>query len=221
MARILLVSLLLPVAAVVAQAQTPGTVQASGSATINVNPDQAHLTVGVVTQASTAQDAASQNATQTTAMLAALTSVLGNRGMVQTIAYSVSPRYNNAQPAAIIGYTASNTVQATVYDLSLIGKLIDAANGAGANNVGGLNFGLQDSEPTMQQALSQAAAQARARAAAIASGLGSKTGAVVAAQQGGSVIPVPGLAGTSTPTPIQTGMVAVSATVTVTMALTQ
>ncbi len=221
MARILVLCLLLPIAVLVAQGQTPGTVQASGSATINVNPDQAQLTVGVVTQGATAQEAGSQNASQTTAMLSALTSVLGNNGKVQTIGYSVSPQYNNKQPAQITGYMASNTVQVTLYDLSRIGRLIDAANGAGANHVSSLNFGLQNPEPTMEQALSQAAAQARARAAAIASGLGSKTGAVVSAQQGGSVIPVIGLAGAASPTPIETGTVAVSATVTVTLALTQ
>jgi len=39
---------------------------------------------------------------------------------MQTTGYSVYPRYNNAQPAAIIEYTASNTVQITTYNLSNI-----------------------------------------------------------------------------------------------------
>src|ERR671930_199953 len=78
-----------------AQAQGPGTVQATGTATISVAPDQAQFTAGVITQGASAQDAAQQNATQTAAMLNALKSVLGTSGTVQTVGYSVSPRYNN------------------------------------------------------------------------------------------------------------------------------
>jgi len=70
--------------------------------------------------------------------------------------------------------------------------------------------------------LGQAAKQARAHADAIAAGLGAKTGAVVSAQEGGSVSPVV-IAGTAgaAPTPIQTGQVSVSASVTITVQLAQ
>src|ERR1044072_2135579 len=99
-----LCSLLILIAMVLqAQTQGAGTVQASGTATISVAPDQAQLTAGVITQAATAQDAAQQNATQTAAMLAAIKSVLGSNGTVQTVGYSVSPRYNNSQPPTVTG----------------------------------------------------------------------------------------------------------------------
>ena len=128
-------------------AQTPPSIQASGSATINVDPDQASLSVGVITQAATAQAAAEQNAAAATTMINALKSVLGNNGTIKTIYYSISPRYNNAQPAAIVGYTVSNTVQVIGNNINLVGPLIDAANQAGANNISGPNFGLQDPGP--------------------------------------------------------------------------
>jgi uncharacterized protein len=205
-------------------AQTPpsGTVQATGTATISVPPDQAHFTAGVVTQASTAQDAAQQNATQTAAMLNAIKSVLGNTGTVQTVGYSVSPRYSNSQPPTVIGYTASNTVQVTTINLNLVGPLIDAANQAGANNVSGLSFSLQDPDPVLQQALGKASKQALVHAGAIAQGLGAKTGAVISAQEGGGVIPIGRDGGTAAATtPIQTGTVNVYATVSVMVQLIQ
>jgi uncharacterized protein len=118
---------LLPLLAV---AQTPASVQATGSATVYVAPDQAQLTAGVITQAATAQAAAEQNATSTTAMLNALKAVLGVNGTIQTVGYSISPRYSNANPPVITGYTASNTVQITTVNLNLVGPLIDAANQA-------------------------------------------------------------------------------------------
>jgi uncharacterized protein YggE len=218
-----LCSLLILIAMVLqAQTQGAGTVQASGTATISVAPDQAQLTAGVITQAATAQDAAQQNATQTAAMLAAIKSVLGSNGTVQTVGYSVTPRYSNSQPPSVIGYTASNTVQVTTINLNLVGPLIDAANGAGANNVSGISFSLQDPDPVLQQALGKASKQALGHAGAIAQGLGAKTGAVVSAQEGARVTPVFGDAGpTAAATPVQTGTVSVSATVTVTVQLLQ
>jgi uncharacterized protein len=221
MTKILGLCLLVPLAGL---AQAAGTIQAGGTATLSANPDQAHISIGVVTDGSTAQDAAQRNATLATAVLNALKQVLGNAGTIQTISYSVNPRYNSTsgQAAVIVGYTASNTLQVTTLDLSLIGNLIDTANQAGANSVGGLQFSLRDPEPLRQQALGLAAKQARAHADAIAAGLGAKTGAVISAQEGGSVSPV-GIAGTAAaaPTPIQTGQVSVTASVTITVQLAQ
>src|SRR5436305_3975334 len=92
-----------------ASAQTNRTIRANGNATLMVNPDQASLDVGVVTSAATAQDSAAQNATQTTAVITALKTVLGATGSVQTQYYSVSPRYAQ-NSSTITGYTTNNTL---------------------------------------------------------------------------------------------------------------
>jgi uncharacterized protein YggE len=223
--RSLLVCLPLAAGALLAQI-SPHVIQAVGSATISVNPDQAKLSVGVVTQGATAQDAGQQNAALTTTVLNALKGVLGTAGTIQTIGYSVSPRYSTTQgqPSVIIGYTATNTVEVTTTDLTIIGRLIDTANQAGANSVGNLSFGLQNPEPVMEQALGQAAKQAQAHANAIATGLGAKTGVVISALEGATATPilVGGIASTAAvPTPIQTGTVSVSASVTISVQLIQ
>jgi uncharacterized protein len=205
----------------IAAAQTSRTIQATGSATLTATPDQAMLDVGVVTTATTAQDSAQQNATQTTAVLTAVKAVLGTAGSVQTVSYSVSPRYAS-NSSTINGYATTNTIRVTTTDLTLIGRLIDAANGAGANSVSNLGFGLQDPDPFVQQALTSATKQAMAHANAIASGLGGKAGAVVSAQEGASYSPIV-LATTSvngaTITPVQTGTVNVYASVTLVVQL--
>ncbi|HEY2016692.1 MAG TPA: SIMPL domain-containing protein [Bryobacteraceae bacterium] len=215
-----LIFCLLTASTALAQAAIPGTIQAVGSATITFTPNQAQFTVGVVTQGTTAQDAAQQNATLSTTVQNALKSALGTNGNLQTLNYSVTPRYSNQQPPILIGYTASNTVEVTSYNLSAIGNLIDVATQAGANNVGGVSFGLQNPDPLVQQALTQAGKQALAYAAAIAAGVGGKAGAVVSAIQGTAYAPitVPGTAAGST-TPIQVGTVSISASVTVTVQL--
>src|SRR5260370_34744863 len=161
-------------------------VVASGMASVSAKPDQAKLDVGVVTQAATAQDAAAQNASQVDAVLAQPRAVLGSAADIKTISYSLSPNYRYPQgaPPVLTGYTASHTVHITMRDLSLIGKTIDAASQAGANNVQGLRFTIQDEEPLPQQALGLAAKQASAYAQAIVVGLGGSLGATVTAQEG-------------------------------------
>ncbi len=202
---------------------TSGTIQAVGNGIIHVTPDQAQLTVSVVTQGATAQEAGQQNAALTDAVITALKSVIGSTGTVQTIGYSVYPRYNPPpNSSTIVGYTATNTVQVTTTNLAALGTLIDTANQAGASVVGGLSFGLQDPEPAKQQALTKAAQVAQQHASAIAAGFGRKAGAVVSALEGVTYAPVvagdAGLAGAgATTTPVQTGTVTVSATVTLTV----
>src|ERR1039457_1180597 len=220
-----LLLLVLSCPAMAAQTAVPS-VQANGSATLTAKPDQAQLDVGVVTNGSTAQDASQQNANLSNTVQAALSGVLGAAGTLQTVTYYVPPRYSNApnQSSVIIGYTASNTVRVTTLDLSKIGLLIDAANQAGANSLGGLSFGLQNPEPLVEQALTQATKQATAHAAAIAAGLGGKPGAVMSAQEGSSYAPVVvGGGGAALPvtTPVQTGTVTVYATVTIQVGLVQ
>jgi uncharacterized protein YggE len=217
---------LLPIflASAVLSAQTAaGSIQATGTATLNVNPDEVQLGLSVNTSAATANQAAQQNAAQTNAVIAALNQVLGQAGSIQTAGYSLYPQYSNSANPTVVGYTVSNSLQVTTTVLALAGPLIDAANQSGASNIGGLSFGLQNPDPTVQQALAAAAKQALAHAGAIAGGLGAKAGAVISAQQSSSVNPLPGapMAAASNATPVLTGTVSVSATVTVTVALSQ
>ena len=227
MVRILsLFLLVLPLTGIPATAQTAsGSIQATGTANLNVQPDQVQLYVTVTTQANTAAQAGQQNATQTTAMITALNQVLGKSGMLQTTGYSLYPRYSTAvgQSSTIVGYTAQNTLLITAYDLSLSGPLIDAANQAGASTVSSLSFGLQNPEPSRLQALTQAGKVAQSHASAIASGLGAKAGAVLSAVESdsSSVVPVFSGPGASTSTPVMSGTVTVSATVTITVQLLQ
>jgi hypothetical protein len=220
------IALLLLFAACLASAQTINTIQASGNATRNVKPDMAQLTIGVVTDATTAQAAADQNASTSDAVIKALQAVLGTNGTIETLYYSISPRYSN-QPnltPAVVGYTVNNTVQVTTTNISLVGKLIDTGNSAGANSINGPSYGLQNPDPETQLALAAASKQALAHAAAIASGLGAKTGAVISAQEASTITPILTAGGTfqgGTATPIQTGTVSVSAHVTVTVAMVQ
>ncbi|MCZ2148179.1 MAG: SIMPL domain-containing protein [Bryobacterales bacterium] len=191
-------------------------VRASGDGVVSIKPDQAKVSVGVTTQAQTAQDASDQNATATSKVLGDLRGLLGANADIRTLNYSLSPRYEG-NPARLAGYTASNTIQVTLNDLNLPGRVIDTAVQAGATNIPGISFSLKDPQPARMQALRMATMQAKADAEAIVGGLGLRLGNFTIAQEGSSVVVTPFDARTSavagTPTPIEVGNVDVRATV--------
>lgn len=196
-------------------------VQAQGQGTVSAKPDQGTVDLAIVSQAQTAQDAANQNANQTTQVLAQLKQLLGNNADIRTLNYSLNPNYTyppgGGQPN-LIGFTANNTVEVTVGDLTLPGKVIDTAVQAGANRVESLRFSIKDDQPLRLQALRAAALQARSHADAIAQGLGMHTGAVISAAEGSGIrVLTPAVAlgaAAQAPTPVQPGNVDVTATVT-------
>jgi uncharacterized protein YggE len=206
----------------VLRAQTPTGrpfVRASGDASVFVPPDQVKVDASVAAQGKTAQEAAAQDASRVAVLLTALGQLLGTGADIKTINYFVGPNYQyppNGGTPTLIGYTATNTVEVTLSDVSLAGPVIDAASQAGATTVGGLRFALKDPQPSRLQALRLATLQARTHADAMASGLGAKVGAVISVQEGAQVsvavlTATPGA--TNTPTSIEPGMIEVRASV--------
>ena len=219
--------LLLLAASVALPAQTTTTttrrpyIRVTGQGEVAVRPDQAQLAVGVTTTATTAQEAASQNADRVAAVLTALRTILGAGARIETISYTLNPNYtyprDGGQPT-LTGYTATNAVEATITDLSLIGRAIDEAIRAGANRVNSLRFSLQNEAPQREQALRAAVTQARSKAQALAGGASVRLGAIVSIEETstGNVIPFARVdAAVATTTPIETGQVEVRATVVV------
>ena len=198
----------------------------NGEATIAAEPDQAQIDIGVTTQARNAPDASKENAERSTRVAAEVKKVLGKGDEVKTSGYTLNPQYRYPQGGKpeIVGYVASNTVRVKMGKLDDVGKLIDAAMQAGANNINRLAFTLKDEEATRLEALRQASAKARAKAEAIAAALGLKVVRISAVQEGErSFQPVMRAqmarseAGAAAPTPIEPGTVEVRSSVTLTI----
>jgi len=161
-------------------------VQATGEATVTAKPDQAIITVGVLTQGPTAESAAALNAKKTDAVLADLRRTLGGSGQLKTTSYSVRPNYQVPKAGAatvIVSYTATNSVEVTLSDLEHVGKVIDGVLASGANTVQKVEFGLKDPQTAKSQALREAATRARASAEAVAAGLGLHVVRVLSAEE--------------------------------------
>lgn len=202
----------------------------TGEATVKVSPDQAQIDIGVVTQAATAQAAATQNAQKLDSTISALRRALGAGADIKTVNYSLMPNYRypreGGQPT-IAGYNASNTVQVKTNDLSQIGKIIDTATQSGANNIQSLQFSIKDEQAVRAQALREASLKAKAKAEAIASALSLKVLRVLNVSESGQVRPIPMYARAEmaqdarVPTPIEPGSIEVQAMVSLTVEIAQ
>jgi uncharacterized protein YggE len=214
---------LMLLAGLLAAGQSRRSIRATGDAVVTARPDQAKLAVSVITTGATAEEAGAANASKVEAVLAALRRMLSADATIQTVSYSLTPNYRYPQGGGtpiLTGYTASNTVEVTTPDLTILGRLIDTAANAGATTVGSLVFMLRNDLPQKMEALKLAAANAREKAKAIALGLGVNLGYVLTADEGVTVRYANDVrtdSGKASTTPIETGMVTVQATVTVEM----
>jgi len=204
----------------------PSTITVNGDATISAEPDQAQIDIGVVTQARGAPEASKENAERLTRVLAEVKKLLGKGDEVKTSGYSLTPNYRYPQGGKpeIVGYTASNTVRIKTTSLDLVGRLIDSAMQAGANNVNRLVFTLKDEQAAQLQALRAATAKAKTKADAVATTLGLKITRIVSINEGERTVqPIyrQALAARAeaapAPTPVEPGTVEVRSTVSMTV----
>lgn len=211
------------------------TVTADGIATRR--PDMAVFTAGVTSTGQTASQALSANSTDMVKVIAALKrSGIADRD-IQTSNLSLNPVYadNSRQPGnplaqqtpAIIGYQANNMVTVKQRKLGEFGKTIDTLVSAGANQVNGPSFQLDQPDSALDEARIAAVKKARERANLYATATGLKVGRLISIDEAGGFSPRPmpmarmvaADAAGSAP-PVAEGEVALSANITVMFELT-
>jgi uncharacterized protein len=224
---LLLAAVLLVAAAIAGVAQprlgrsatpSPGTViTVTGDGSVHATPDRASFDFGVTTQGSTAAEALSRNNSEARHIIDALKKAGIDSSDIQTTQVSLWPQ-TSSNGDTIVGYQASNSVQVTTA-LGKSGALLDAAVGAGANNVDGPNLDTADKSSLYGQALKKAIADAKVKAQAIADGAGLTLGTLVKVEEGGNTAPpVPMFAAEkdAAAVPIEAGTQQIEALVTVT-----
>ena len=215
-------ALLMPLAA---WADTSGTLTVTGSATVNVVPDMATITLGVTTMGDTAASAMAANNEAVSGVIARLIAAkVADRDM-QTSNLSLNPNWvaNAAGDGQVIkGYVASNLLTVRIKALETTGTVLDAAITDGANTLNGLTFGLANPRPTEDEARKAAVADAMARAKVLADAAGAKLGLIQSITEGGAAEPGPlpmFKAMDAAAVPVAAGEVGISANVTIVWAL--
>ncbi|HZD17655.1 MAG TPA: SIMPL domain-containing protein [Actinomycetota bacterium] len=166
------------------------TVTVGGTATVRSSPDEAVVSLGVRTEAASAEEAMADNADRMNAVIRSLLDQGLTEDDLATSSLSLYPRYAD-NGSTVVGFTAENQVTVTVRDLPRIGRLIDRAVEAGANLTSGISFRLSGDNDAADRALADAVADARGKAELIAAAADASLGQVLSVTESGSPTPPP------------------------------
>jgi hypothetical protein len=184
-------------APVAAHAQTstesPATIAVTGEARISVPPDLAQIDAGVISEAKTAREASDANNAAMGKVLLALKGANIDEKDCQTSRLSLQPQYSVAKtgsPATIVGYRASNRVTIRLHDVTKIADIVDTLVGAGANDIGGINFMVSQASKLLDEAREQAIVDARRKAEIYAKAAGVALGPPLSISEEGAAQPL-------------------------------
>ena len=160
----------------------PGTITVVGEGKVTLEPDIARVTIGVETGTDTVKEASDQNREAVEAVLAALSEQGIAEEDIQTSGFSIfAERYGPEGPLSEgdVRYRVSNNVMVTIRDLDSVGTILDAAIEAGANNIYGVEFALDDPGVAESDARAAAVADAQAKAEELAQLTGLPLGSII------------------------------------------
>jgi uncharacterized protein YggE len=194
-------------------------------------PDLAVFNAGVTTQGKTAGEALAGNSAAMTRVIAALKRAgIADRD-IQTSNLGINPIYaeprrlpdgsTEQRAPEIVSYQVSNNVTVRQRELGSYGKVIDTLVAAGANQVNGPSFQLDNSDDALDAARGEAMKKARARAELYARAAGLRVMRIISiSESGGYSPPVPmyrmAMADAAgAPPPVAAGEVSLSTSVTV------
>ena len=152
----------------------PPTISVSGEGVVEVQPDRATISVGVITREKNPSAVQAANARAASNVINSIVALGVQRKNISTGNYNFAPSYRHTDNGKRIldGYEATNSVTVIVDDLNLVGKIIDAALANGANQVNSLNFGLRNKTAHQDEALRLAVLDAKRKAEVAAAALG-------------------------------------------------
>lgn len=162
---------------------SPPQIVTTGQAEIRVTPDRASIRIGVQSRARTAAEASTENNRKQRAVI----DVIRARGgaaveNIATTGFVIRPESRLPErpgQSLTIAYFVSNAVVVELNRTELVGEVIDAATGAGANVIHSLSFTLSNPDSARRVAIAQAVARARGDAEASARAAEGTLGALI------------------------------------------
>lgn len=211
-----------------AAAARPAEITVTAEGLASTMPDMARASFTISTNAATATSATSENNLRYDRLLRALRALGIAQSDVRTTSFSLN--YNPPpkppdvpQQGQRYGYSVYRGLDVTVSRLALVGKVVDAAVGAGVTDVNSVSFDTSDQRGQFARALRSGVEQARAHADAMAAAAGLRIVRVKVMQEGAPSRIVPAMSGdvfrsaaAPVPTKIEPSAVETRATVTVT-----
>lgn len=175
-------------------ATTANTVSFSGEGKVLAKPDVAVIDFSIVTEAATSKAAQDANSEKSNKVTDFLKKQKIEDKDVKTTSYSIYPQYEYPRYGGvprIKGYQVSQTIEVKIRDLGNVSSILDGVVTAGANQVGNLNFKIDDPEKLKAEARAKAIADAKKKAGELKGQVGIKLGKIVNFSEGVAGYPVP------------------------------
>ncbi|HVQ70274.1 MAG TPA: SIMPL domain-containing protein [Bradyrhizobium sp.] len=177
-----------------AQTMPPPAISVTGEANVSVAPDLAQIDGGVTSDAKTAREASEANNAAMGKVLLALKGAGIDEKDYQTSRLSLQPQfaanYKPSDRAGIVSFRASNRVTVKIRDVTKVANVIDVLVGAGANEIGGINFTVTQASKHLDEAREKAIADARRKAEIYAKAAGVTLGEPIGISEEGAPGPV-------------------------------
>jgi uncharacterized protein len=178
-----------------AQTMPPPAISVTGEASVSVAPDQAQIDGGVTSDAKTAREASDANNAAMGKVLLALKGAGIEEKDYQTSRLSLQPQFatsskGSERTAGIVSFRASNRVTVKIRDVTKVANVIDVLVGAGANEIGGINFSVTQPSKALDEAREKAIADARRKAEIYAKAAGVTLGEPISISEEGAPAPV-------------------------------
>ena len=172
--------------------ETVRSISVSGVGRVKAAPDVADISLGVTIRDKEAGGASQQAAEAMDAVVTALLGMGIAEADIQTTSLSLNPVYNwESETPEITGWDANNLVNVTIRDIELVGDVVDTATAAGANNINGISFRVEDSTAAESTARSAAVADAQAKADQLAVDAGVEIIGIITITESGGQPPQP------------------------------
>jgi uncharacterized protein YggE len=177
-----------------AQTVPPPAISVTGEANVSVAPDQAQIDAGVTSDARTAREASEANNAAMAKVLLALKGAGIEGKDYQTSRLSLQPQFATPSKASerpgIVSFRASNRVTVRIRDVTKVANVIDVLVGAGANDIGGINFTVTQASKHLDEAREKAIADARRKAEIYAKAAGVTLGEPLSISEEGAPVPM-------------------------------
>jgi len=149
---------------------------------ITATPDIATIMIGVYTDAKlTAAEAVLDNTEKMNQIIAALKGIDIEKKDIETSNYNLNPMYDwtDREGRRLIGYEVRQNVTIKIRDLDNIGSAIQLTTEKGANQIGGINFTIDDPDELKAEARKIAIEKAKVKAEELSRDSGLKIGKLI------------------------------------------
>lgn len=187
----------------------------NGKGSIMAEPDKATVVLGVTTENIQLETAQKENAEKVSAVINTLIKLGVPNEAIQTQAYQILPQYDYVEGKQVFrDYRVIHNLKVDINNITMVGRITDAAVEAGANSVSGIDFTVSDPAKYYEEALNAAVSDAFAKAASIGMKLNVNMSPIpvqIIEEAPPSAAPYALMQATGPTTPIQPGRIEITA----------